>query len=85
MNVNLYTGIDVGTTKICALVAQELEDASLQIIGVGIESSRGLKRGVVVNVEEAARAIAACTTWSGVPGAKHSAGAASAGTTASDS
>jgi cell division protein FtsA len=59
MNVNLYTGIDVGTTKICTLVAQELEDGSLQIIGVGIEPSRGLKRGVVVNVEEAARAIAA--------------------------
>jgi cell division protein FtsA len=59
MNVNLYTGIDVGTTKICTLVAQELEDHSLQIIGVGIEPSRGLKRGVVVNVEEAARAIAA--------------------------
>jgi cell division protein FtsA len=59
MNVNLYTGIDVGTTKICTLVAQELEDGSLQIIGVGIEPSHGLKRGVVVNVEEAARAIAA--------------------------
>jgi len=59
MNANLYTGIDVGTTKICTLVAQELEDGSLQIIGVGIEPSRGLRRGVVVNVEEAARAIAA--------------------------
>jgi cell division protein FtsA len=59
MNVNLYTGIDVGTTKICTLVAQELDDGSLQIIGVGIEPSKGLKRGVVVNVEEAARAIAA--------------------------
>jgi cell division protein FtsA len=59
MNVDLYTGIDVGTTKICTLVAQELEDGLLQIIGVGIEPSRGLKRGVVVNVEEAARAIAA--------------------------
>jgi len=59
MNVNLYTGIDVGTTKICTLVAQELEDGSLQIIGVGIEPSRGMKRGVVVNVEEAGRAIAA--------------------------
>ena len=59
MNLDLYTGIDVGTTKICTLVAQELEDGSLQIIGVGIEPSHGLKRGVVVNVEEAARAISA--------------------------
>jgi cell division protein FtsA len=59
MTANLYTGIDVGTTKICTLVAQETEDGGLQIIGVGIEPSRGLRKGVVVNVEDAARAIAA--------------------------
>jgi cell division protein FtsA len=59
MNANLFTGIDVGTTKICTLVAQEMENGALQIIGVGIEPSKGMRRGVVVNVEEAARAIAA--------------------------
>jgi cell division protein FtsA len=59
MGATLYTGIDVGTTKICTLVGQELQDGSLKIIGVGIEPSRGIRRGVVVNVEEAARAIAA--------------------------
>jgi cell division protein FtsA len=59
MTANLFTGIDVGTTKICTLVAQETEDGGLQIIGVGIEPSRGLRKGVVVNVEDAARAIAA--------------------------
>jgi len=58
MTANLFTGIDVGTTKICTLVAQETEDGGLQIIGVGIEPSRGLRKGVVVNVEDAARAIA---------------------------
>jgi len=59
MTANLFTGIDVGTTKICTLVAQETEDGGLQIIGVGIEPSRGLRKGVVVNVEDAARAISA--------------------------
>jgi cell division protein FtsA len=59
VTANLYTGIDVGTTKICTLVAQEMGDGIPQIIGVGIEPSRGLRKGVVVNVEEAARAIAA--------------------------
>lgn len=59
MSATLFTGIDVGTTKICTLVAQELPDSSLKIIGVGIEPSRGMRRGVVVNVEDAARAIAA--------------------------
>lgn len=59
MTANLYTGIDVGTTKICTLVAQEVGEGIPQIIGVGIEPSRGLRKGVVVNVEEAARAIAA--------------------------
>jgi cell division protein FtsA len=59
MGTILYTGIDVGTTKICTLVAQELPDSSLNIIGVGIEPSRGMRRGVVVNVEEAGRAIGA--------------------------
>lgn len=59
MTANLYTGIDVGTTKICTLIAQEVGEGIPQIIGVGIEPSRGLRKGVVVNVEEAARAIAA--------------------------
>jgi len=52
-------GIDVGTTKICTLVGEVYEDAQLRIIGVGVAPSRGLRKGVVVNVQEATEAITA--------------------------
>ncbi|TEU12116.1 MAG: cell division protein FtsA [Anaerolineales bacterium] len=51
--------IDVGTTKICTLVAEADEYDSLRIVGVGIAPSRGLRKGVVVNVDEATSAISA--------------------------
>lgn len=51
-------GIDVGTTKVCTLIAERNdENGHLRIIGVGVAPSRGLRKGVVVNVEEAAAAI----------------------------
>jgi cell division protein FtsA len=50
-------GVDVGTTKICTLVAEAHEDGQLRIIGVGVTPSRGLHKGVVVNVHEATEAI----------------------------
>ena len=52
-------GIDVGTTKICTLVGELYEDGQLRIIGVGVAPSRGLHKGVVVNVNEATEAISA--------------------------
>ena len=52
-------GIDVGTTKVCTLVGEVYDDAQLRIIGVGVAPSRGLRKGVVVNVNEATEAISA--------------------------
>ena len=52
-------GIDVGTTKICTLVGEIGADGALRIVGVGLSPSRGIKRGVVVNVAEATEAIGA--------------------------
>lgn len=52
-------GIDIGTTKICTLVGEVDDEGLLRIVGVGITPSRGLRKGVVVNVNEAAEAIAA--------------------------
>lgn len=54
----LLVGIDVGTTKICALVGETDEVGDLRILGVGIEPARGMRKGVVVNVEDASQAIA---------------------------
>jgi cell division protein FtsA len=51
-------GIDVGTTKICTLVGEATEN-DLRIVGVGIAPARGIRKGVVVNVVDAAAAIKA--------------------------
>ena len=50
--------IDVGTTKICTLVGELDEGDNLRIVGVGVVPSRGMRRGMVVNVAEATEAIA---------------------------
>jgi cell division protein FtsA len=49
--------IDVGTTKVCTLVAEPTEEAELRIVGVGVSPSRGLRKGVVLDVEQATQAI----------------------------
>ena len=50
-------GIDVGTTKICTIVAQAHDNGRLNVLGVGLTPSKGLDRGVVVNIDEAVNAI----------------------------
>jgi len=49
-------GVDLGTTKIAAIIA-EVEDDDLKIVGVGSTPSNGLKRGVIVNLEKAIESI----------------------------
>jgi cell division protein FtsA len=54
----IYAGLDIGTTKITAIVAEAEEDGDgIRIIGVGTAPSDGLKRGVVVNLEKTTRSI----------------------------
>ncbi len=50
-------GLDVGTSKVCAVVGESLDDGSLDIVGIGVAESRGIKRGVVVNVDTAVDSI----------------------------
>jgi cell division protein FtsA len=50
-------GLDVGTANVCAVVGESLDDASLDIVGIGVAESRGIKRGVVVNLEAAVESI----------------------------
>jgi cell division protein FtsA len=57
MEEPIIVGIDVGTTKICTLVARVEENKKFRILGVGIEPSQGLKKGVVVDLEAATKAI----------------------------
>ncbi len=55
---SLVVGIDVGTTKICTLVGRPETDGRVRVIGVGIEPSRGMSKGTVVDMRSAAQAIA---------------------------
>ncbi len=56
MATRTLVGIDVGTTKVVTLVAEATED-QLNILGVGLTPSKGLKKGIVVNVDEAVTSI----------------------------
>ena len=56
-NKNLIVGLDIGTSKIIALVAELTPEGRMEIIGLGQHPSRGLKKGVVVNIESTVTAI----------------------------
>lgn len=58
MEAPIIVGVDVGTTKICTLVARVEAEGKFRILGVGIEPSRGMRKGVVVDIEAATKAIA---------------------------
>ena len=50
-------GLDVGTSKVSAIVGEITDEGSLDIIGIGLADSRGIRRGVVVNLEAAVDSI----------------------------
>jgi cell division protein FtsA len=54
---NIVVGLDVGTTKICAIIGELNADGMVDVIGVGSSPSRGLRRGVVVNIDHTVSAI----------------------------
>ena len=54
---NVVVGLDIGTTKICALAAEGTNDTTLNIVGFGQAGSEGIRKGVVVNIEKTVRAI----------------------------
>ena len=54
---NVVAAIDVGTTKICTIIADASDGYSPRVVGVGISPSRGLHKGLVVNINEARESI----------------------------
>ena len=50
-------GLDIGTTKVCALIAEPTESDSIHVIGVGSCPSRGMRKGVVVNLDSCVASI----------------------------
>ena len=54
---DLIVGLDIGTSKVVALVAQIMPDGQLEVLGMGSHESKGLKKGVVVNIESTVHAV----------------------------
>jgi cell division protein FtsA len=54
---NIIVGLDIGTSKVVALVGEVRQDNEIEIIGIGSHPSRGLKKGVVVNIESTVQSI----------------------------
>jgi cell division protein FtsA len=59
---SVLTGLDVGTSKVCALVAEAASDGSIGVLGHGVTPCTGLRKGVVVNIEATVEAIRAAVT-----------------------
>jgi cell division protein FtsA len=58
-NDGLIFGLDIGTTKTCAMIAEYNEKGQLEITGMGLCPSTGMKKGVIVNIEATVQAIRA--------------------------
>ncbi len=52
-----YLGIDIGSTQICAVIAQKDEENRIKILGSGVCKSQGLKKGIITNIELASSSI----------------------------
>lgn len=58
MNAPIIVGIDIGTTKVCTLVARVESGERVRILGIGIEPAQGIRKGAVVDLAAASQAIA---------------------------
>ena len=54
---NMIVGLDIGTSKVVAIVGEINEEGGLNIVGIGRHKSRGLKKGTVVNIESTVQSI----------------------------
>src|SRR5258708_13355991 len=54
---NIFVGLEIGTTKVCVVVAEARHDNTLKILGVGNAPSRGIRKGELVDFETAKRCV----------------------------
>ncbi len=55
---DIIVGLDIGTTKTCAVIGFQNENGQTEVAGVGVTPSRGLKNGIIVNIDNTATSIA---------------------------
>ncbi|MEM1404738.1 MAG: cell division protein FtsA [Pseudomonadota bacterium] len=53
----MIVGLDIGTSKVVAIVAEVASDGTLEVVGIGSHPSKGMKKGVVVNIESTVQSI----------------------------
>src|SRR5258705_5576907 len=54
---NIFVGLEIGTSKICAVVAEARSDGTLKVVGVGSVPARGVRKGEIVDLENAKRSV----------------------------
>lgn len=54
---DIIVGLDIGTTKTCAVIGYLNENNQVEVAGVGVAPSRGLKNGVIVNIDNTSASI----------------------------
>lgn len=57
MKKNIIAGLDLGTTKVCSVIAEKTEDNKINVLGFGVAPSEGLHKGLVANISKTAEAI----------------------------
>jgi cell division protein FtsA len=62
MKKNITAGLDLGTTKVCAVIAERVDENRLDILGFGVAPSEGLHKGLVANIGKTAEAIRAAVS-----------------------
>lgn len=60
-DIKLLSALDIGTSKVVALIAEVTEEDKINVIGIGSQPSRGLKKGVIVNIDATVKAIQKAT------------------------
>lgn len=56
-NDKMFVALDIGTSKVVAIVGQTGMDGSMEIVGIGSHPSKGMRRGVVVDIEATVKSI----------------------------
>ncbi len=57
-NNDIIVGLDIGTTKVCAIIGRFNEYNTIDVVGIGVSPSKGLRKGVVVNIESTVNSVA---------------------------
>ena len=53
----IVAGLDIGTTKVCAIIARKNEFGKIEVLGIGKSDSLGVMRGVIANIDKTVEAI----------------------------